>query len=514
MHWFRLVSRSRISREPPSVSASIRMTTLKTRFAPSPTGTLHIGGVRTALFSWLHARQHGGQFLLRIEDTDHLRSSESAVQDILETLDWLGLSHDASPWYQSQRATVYQESLQQLLDTGHAYYCHCSRESLETMREAARKRGAKPRYNGHCRELALGPEPGSAGPPVLRFRNPQHGAVYIQDQVQGRVCYDNQELDDLILARADGTPTYNLSVVVDDHHMGITDVIRGDDHLNNTPRQVNIYRALGWSPPDYAHVPMILDTEGKKLSKRTGAASALYYREQGYLPEAVLNYLLRLGWSCGDAEHFDQQAMLERFSLSAIQRSAARLNPEKLLWLNRHYMAAAEDRRLAVLLQRYFTHDALAFKERPPLETVVAVQKKRVGTLQEMYEQSICFFGDIETYDERAARRALVPAVLPALTTLRQNLESMDWNAVALMQGVADCAEDQGLKLGQLAQAVRVALTGTSVSPGIGETLLLSGRCRSLQCLDRAMRFIRGAEAVQTGIEEIDRLSRRDNREV
>lgn len=467
------------------------MSAVKTRFAPSPTGPLHIGGVRTALFAYLYARRRKGQFLLRIEDTDRQRSSESAASDILDTLSWLGLEYDEPPCYQSRRSSLYQQALEQLLAAGHAYYCHCSSEQLQQMRDQARRKGEKPRYNRHCRDRGLGPEPGPSGAPVIRFRNPDDGELCIADRVQGQVRYHNRELDDLVLARADGSVTYHLTVVVDDHRMGITDVIRGDDHLNNTPRQINIFRALGLSWPHYAHLPMILDAEGRKLSKRSGAASALYYREQGYLPEAVLNYLLRLGWSCGDEELFSRQEMVERFDLQAVHRSPGRLNPGKLAWLNRHYLSQADNSCLARELQRYFARDGQSVEAGPSLENLVEVQKKRAETLHDIYEQSLCFYSDFKEYDPRAARRALRPRCLPALLDLQTRLQEQNpWQAPGLLDCVRNCAAQHDLKFAQLAQAVRVAGTGGMVSPGIGDTLFLLGRKRSLARLGRAIAFL------------------------
>lgn len=469
------------------------MSIVRTRFAPSPTGSLHIGGVRTALFAYLYARRHGGQFLLRIEDTDRQRSDEAAVSDILDILSWLGLEYDEPPCYQSRRTELYQQALQQLLAGGHAYYCHCSREQLQQMREQARREGKKPRYNRHCRDRGLGPGPGPAGVPVIRFRNPDDGELCIADRVQGEVRYHNRELDDLVLARSDGSVTYHLTVVVDDHRMGITDVIRGDDHLNNTPRQINIFRALGFSCPNYAHLPMILDAEGRKLSKRSGAAGALYYREQGYLPEAVLNYLLRLGWSCGDEERFTREEMVERFDLQAVQRSPGRLNAEKLVWLNRHYLSRADNSSLARQLQCYFDRDGRSVAVGPALERLVEIQKKRTETLHEMYMQSICFYSDFDEYDPRAARRALTAPCLPALLDLQTRLQQQEpWQAQALLECVRHCAGQHDLKFAALAQAVRVAGTGAMVSPGIGETLFLLGRRRSLARLGRAVEFLQG----------------------
>ncbi len=460
-----------------------------TRFAPSPTGFLHIGGIRTALFSWLYARRHGGEFLLRIEDTDRARSTEAAVEVILEGMDWLGLAHERDIVYQSTRTSLYREAIQQLLDQDRAYYCYCSKEELDAMRAQAMSRGEKPRYNGKCRHLGRWPATGET--PVVRFKNPPDGEVAIDDLIQGRVVYSNRELDDLIIARADGSPTYNLTVVVDDADMGISHVLRGDDHLNNTPRQVNIFQALGCDVPEYAHIPLILDPQGKKLSKRHGAASVLEYREQGYLPEALLNYLVRLGWSHGDQEIFSVNELIELFDISRVNKAAAALNPDKLTWLNQHYLRESKAERIACLLKRKLVDLGVDVSAPPDLKEVARIQKERVKTLAEMVDQSRFFHEEFGEYDETAAKKHLRPVALEPLRQVREALAGLaDWDRDTLHAAIDKVAEQQALKFGKIAQPLRVALTGCAVSPSIDVTLELLGRARTLPRLDRALEFI------------------------
>ena len=460
--------------------------TVITRFAPSPTGYLHIGGVRTAIFSWLYARKDEGRFILRIEDTDRERSTQEAIDVILEGMDWLGLGADEGPVYQSQRFDRYREVISQLLDSGQAYYCTCSRERLESLREQARQRGEKPRYDGHCRDRALDARSENA---VIRFKNPQQGDVVVDDRIQGRVTYANRELDDLIIARSDGTPTYNLTVVVDDMDMRISHVIRGDDHLNNTPRQINILKALNATPPVYAHVPMILGPDGKKLSKRSGSASVLEYRDQGYLPEALLNYLVRLGWSHGDQEIFSVGDLIDLFDIDDINKSAAALNPEKLLWLNQHYLARCDNARLAAIVSELMNDVNLT--DGPALTDLVEVQKQRTKTVLEIIEQSRCFYSEFDDIDPDAAKKHLRPVVLTPLTELHKRLaELQDWNETDLQAAVESVAATHELKLGKLAQPLRVAVTGGPVSPSIDATLRLLGREKTLSRLDKALEYI------------------------
>jgi len=461
--------------------------TVRTRFAPSPTGYLHVGGARTALFSWLHARKHGGKFILRIEDTDLERSTAESINAILEGMTWLGLEYDEGPFYQTQRFDRYNEVIQELLDNGLAYRCSCPKERLESLREGQMQRKEKPRYDGHCRERQVRPEE----PHVVRFRNPLHGAVVVDDIIRGKVLYQNDELDDLILRRTDGTPTYNLSVVVDDADMGVTSVIRGDDHLNNTPRQINILRALGKEPPRYAHVPMILGDDGSRLSKRHGAVSVMEYRRQGVLPEALLNYLVRLGWSHGDQEVFSLDEMIELFDLSKVNRAASTFNTEKLLWLNQHYIKNDDPARIARLLSPFMGDIGIDPAPYPPLVEVVRAQQERARTLVEMAEISAFFFRDFDAYEETSARKHLRPVAREPLEKVRQALVAIDdWQPEILHQAVVDVAAELGLGLGKVAQPLRVAVVGRAASPGIDITLHLVGREACLRRIDRALNHI------------------------
>jgi glutamyl-tRNA synthetase len=461
--------------------------TVRTRFAPSPTGYLHVGGARTALFSWLHARKHGGKFILRIEDTDLVRSTAESINAILEGMTWLGLEYDEGPFYQTQRFDRYNEVIQELLDNGLAYRCNCPRERLESLREAQMQRKEKPRYDGHCRERQAHPDE----PHVVRFRNPLHGAVVVDDIIRGRVSYQNEELDDLILRRSDGTPTYNLSVVVDDSDMGVTSVIRGDDHLNNTPRQINILRAMGKEPPRYAHVPMILGDDGSRLSKRHGAVSVMEYRKQGVLPEALLNYLVRLGWSHGDQEVFSLDEMIELFDLSKVNRAASTFNTEKLLWLNQHYIKNDDPARIARLLSPFMGDIGIDPAPYPPLIEVVRAQQERARTLVEMADISAFFYRDFDAYEETSARKHLRQAAREPLEKVREVLASIDdWQPGGLHRAVVDVAAELGLGLGKVAQPLRVAVVGRAASPGIDMTLHLLGREACLRRIDRALNHI------------------------
>lgn len=460
--------------------------TIKTRFAPSPTGLLHIGGIRTALFSWLYARHHKGQFVLRIEDTDRERSTDAAVQVILDGMAWLGLEHDEGPYYQTQRFDRYREAINQLLEGGHAYRCTCSKERLEQIRNEAMSKGEKPRYDGHCRAMNL-----TEDNAVIRFKNPVDGHVVVQDKVQGNVSFENSELDDLIIARSDGTPTYNLTVVVDDMDMGITDVIRGDDHLNNTPRQINIFKALGAKSPNYAHIPMILSPDGKKLSKRDGAASVLQYRDEGYLPEALLNYLVRLGWSKGDQEIFSIDEMVAVFDIKDVNKSASSINPEKLLWLNQHYIKNADNKRLQKPLNDLFLAMNIDLKNGPDLLDLIEVQKQRTETLKDMVEQSVLFYKDFDEYDANAAKKHLRPVILEPLKALYDALTAIkDWNNNSIKAVIEATADKLEIKMGKLAQPLRVAVTGAGISPSIDDTLRLLGQEKSLGRLLKGIEFI------------------------
>ena len=464
--------------------------TVRTRFAPSPTGYLHIGGARTALFCWLYSRHHGGQFILRIEDTDRERSTQEAMQAILDGMAWLDLKADEGPFYQTERFDRYREAAQQLLKAGHAYHCYCSKEELEAMRAGQMARKEKPRYDGRCRERK---EPLPGVKPVIRFKNPTDGQTVVEDAVKGRVEFDNKELDDLIIVRSDGTPTYNFCVVVDDMDMRITHVIRGDDHLNNTPRQMNILKALGFPLPQYAHLPMILGPDGTKLSKRHGAVSVMQYREDGFLPEAVLNYLVRLGWSHGDQEVFSREEMVQLFDIKDVNASASAINPQKLLWLNQHYIKTGDLKRLAAELDWHLQRLGVDTRQGPPLEELVQAQQERSKTFKEMAEASRFFFEDFADYDPQAAAKNFTAEALPGLKALHEKLAGQtDWSAAALNVMLNVTAESLGLKLGKLAQPVRVAVTGTGVSPPIDATLALLGRERTLGRLERAINRIGG----------------------
>ena len=464
--------------------------TVRTRFAPSPSGLLHIGGVRTALFCWLFARHHHGEFILRIEDTDRARSTDAAVNVILEGMEWLGLKADEGPFYQSERTQRYEAVIHQLLEQGKAFYCYCSKEELDTMRAEAMARGEKPKYSGKCRHA----DTASAlhDKPVVRFKNPDDGEVIVEDIVQGNVVFQNQELDDLIIARADGSATYNLTVVVDDMDMSISHVMRGDDHLNNTPRQINMFKALGVTPPAFAHIPMILGPDGKKLSKRHGTVSVLQYRAEGYLPEALLNYLVRLGWSHGDQEIFSLDEMIQLFDIADVNRAASAINPDKLLWLNHHYIKTGDVQRLGELVSDQLKMALIPVDQGPALVDLVEVQKERIKTLTEIVEHSRYFYTDFDEFDEAAAKKHLRPVVLEPMTRLRALLGGIsDWHKAALQQAVEQAASEFDLKLGKIAQPLRVAVTGGGVSPSIEDTLSLLGRQRCLQRLDRALDYIK-----------------------
>jgi len=462
---------------------------IKTRFAPSPTGYLHIGGARTALFSWLYARKHGGRFILRIEDTDLERSTQESVNAILEGMTWLGLEYDEGPFYQTHRFDRYKEVIQQLLDQGDAYYCYCSKEELEQLRAEQMANKQKPRYNGKCRDSAV---PQGEGMPVVRFKNPTDGVVTIPDLVKGEIVVANKELDDLIIARADGTPTYNLTVVVDDMDMGVTHVIRGDDHINNTPRQMNILKALGAELPKYAHLPMILGSDGARLSKRHGAVSVMQYRDDGYLPDALLNYLVRLGWSHGDQEVFSLDEMVEYFRLENVNVSASTFNPEKLLWLNHQYIMNSDPAHVARHLSWHMGELGIDPSEGPDLIDIVKAQKERSKTLVEMAAASVYFYKDFDSYDEKAAKKNFTAGTEEVLARLHDEFSAVtEWEGEKLHQIVVNLAEEMELNLGKVAQPLRVAVSGTSVSPAIDVTLSLLGQEKTLSRILRAINFIK-----------------------
>ena len=459
----------------------------KTRFAPSPTGYLHVGGARTALFSWLHARKHGGKYVLRIEDTDLQRSTTESINAILEAMTWLGLDYDEGPFYQTRRFDRYNEVIDELLGKGLAYRCSCPKERLEVLREGQLERKEKPRYDEHCRGTLV-----DAGEPhVIRFRNPNEGSVIVDDMVRGKIVFRNDELDDLIIRRTDGSPTYNLTVVVDDLDMGITDVIRGDDHVNNTPRQINILKALGKEPPRYAHVPMILGDDGARLSKRHGAISVMEYRNQGILPEALLNYLVRLGWSHGDDELFTLDEMVELFDIGDVNRAASAFNTEKLLWINQHYIKQDDPARIARLLSPLMGELGIDPAEGPDLVEVARQQQERAKTLVEMAEISAFFYRDFDEFEQKAAKKHLKAAALEPLQQVRERLVTLDeWDGEKLHQLVIDVAESLGLNMGKVAQPLRVAVAGRAASPGIDVTLQLVGREACLRRIDKALAWI------------------------
>ncbi|MBR0565067.1 glutamate--tRNA ligase [Azoarcus sp. L1K30] len=459
---------------------------VRTRFAPSPTGYLHIGGARTALFSWAYARHHKGDFVLRIEDTDVARSTPEAVQAILDGMAWLGLDADEGPFYQMQRMDRYKEVIGQMLAAGTAYHCYTSPEELDQLREAQRARGEKPRYDGRWR-----PAPGKVLPPVpegvkpvVRFCNPVDGVVAWDDLVKGRIEIANAELDDLIIARPDGTPTYNFCVVVDDWDMGITQVIRGDDHVNNTPRQINILQALGAQVPQYAHLSMILGDDGTKLSKRHGAVSVMQYDDEGYLPEAVINYLARLSWSHGDDEIFTREQFVEWFDLDHITPSAAQFNTEKLNWLNAHYLKQADNNRLASDVANRLARRGVDPEAGPALEGVVALYKDRAANLNELADAAELFCVDVHPAPELIGQH-LTETARAALASLRTRLESVAWEKAALSQAIKDTMAEHGLKMPQVAIPLRVAVLGIAQTPAIDAVLEVLGRERVLARLGR-----------------------------
>ena len=461
--------------------------TVRTRFAPSPTGMLHIGGVRTALFCWLYARHCGGEFILRIEDTDRERSTPEAVEVILEGMRWLGLAPDEGPFYQTQRYDRYRAVLKDLLGAGKAYNCYCTKDELDAMRLEQQARKQKPRYDGRCRHRT-GPREGVT--PVVRFRNPDSGTVVVRDLVHGPIVFQNSELDDLIVLRSDGNPTYNFCVAVDDWDMRITHVIRGDDHINNTPRQLNMLEAMGATAPVYAHLPMILGADGTKLSKRHGAVSVLEYEEQGFLPQALLNYLGRLGWSHGDQEIFSLEEMIRFFDLADVNKGAAALNPDKLAWTNQQQMMRADPASLAPRLAdqlRRLAVDPTACD----LVAIVLAQRERAKTLKEMAVGSLFFFVAPTSYDEKAAAKALTPATAPLLNAARTMLATLaPFTAENVHAGLQAMAAEAAVALGKIAQPLRVAVAGSGVSPPIDATLAILGREETLRRIEAAERFI------------------------
>jgi glutamyl-tRNA synthetase len=456
-----------------------------TRFAPSPTGMLHIGGVRTALFSWLQARRMGGKFILRVEDTDRERSTDEAVRVILEGMHWLGLDPDEGPYFQTKRFDRYREVIEQLLAEGKAYRCYCTKEELEQLRADQMARKEKPRYDGRWRDRT---DSRDGVAPVIRFKNPLEGEVVVEDQVHGRVVFQNSELDDLIIARGDGTPTYNFCVVVDDMDMGVTHVIRGDDHLNNTPRQINMFQALGAKIPVFAHVPMILGADGAKLSKRHGAVSVLQYEEDGFLPDALLNYLVRLGWSHGDQEIFTREEMIAAFDIADVNKAASAFNPEKLLWLNQQHLMRSDPGKVAPYLKSHLARIGIDCDDDILLTQIVIAQRERVKTLKEMGENSRYFFGELVQLDEKAAAKHLTSDAKALLQEFTIELKAVPtWTTPVLHEALKAFAEKRELGLGKIAQPLRVAVTGSTISPPIDVTLEMIGRDRVLARLSAAV---------------------------
>jgi glutamyl-tRNA synthetase len=458
---------------------------VRTRFAPSPTGFLHIGGLRTALFCWLYARRYSGQFILRIEDTDLERSTEAAIQQILDGMEWAGLIQDEGPFFQTKRFDRYKEVIEEMLAEGTAYRCYCTKEELEQMRAQQTARGEKPRYDGRWRERTDS-LPGA--PFVVRFKNPLTGEVVVDDVVHGPVVFQNSELDDLIIARSDGTPTYNFCVVVDDMDMQITHVIRGDDHLNNTPRQLNMLLALGAKAPVYAHLPMILGSDGAKLSKRHGAVSVLQYRDDGFLPEAVLNYLARLGWSHGDQEIFTIEEMIQLFDITDVNKSASAFNFEKLAWLNQQHMMRVPAARIVPVLRWHLDREGIRAGNDAQLEQIVVVQRERAKTVREMALNSVFFFQAPTTYDEKSVRKHITAEALTLLSDASQELAQLqDWSAAAIHQLISSFSAARGISLGKLAQPMRLAVCGGTVSPPIDATLAILGKPESQSRLAKAL---------------------------
>lgn len=467
--------------------------TFTTRFAPSPTGYLHIGGARTALFSYLYAKRHNGRYLLRIEDTDRERSTDEAVQAIFDGLKWLGLESDVNPPpFQTQRFDRYKEVIAQMLEAGTAYHCYASKAELDEMRAAQMARKEKPRYDGRWR-----PEPGKTLPPppegvtpVVRFRNPVEGEVVVDDIIKGAIVFANVELDDLIIARGDGTPTYNFCVVVDDWDMGVTHVVRGDDHVNNTPRQINILKALGATPPAYGHVPMILGADGVKLSKRHGAVSVIEYRALGFMPEALLNYLVRLGWSYGDQELFTRDEMIQLFDLERVQKAPARFDMEKAVWVNHQFLKTADPAIIAPEFDWHLRRVGVDPVNGPAVVPVIEAQRERCKTLAEMADKSKFFYAELEGYDEKDAAKHMTAESAALLDELRARLEVLpEWSTLVLHEIVNKFAAEKGVNLAKVAQPIRVAIAGMAITPPIDVTLSLLGRDRSLARLQAAVAY-------------------------
>lgn len=467
--------------------------TVRTRFAPSPTGVLHLGSVRTALFSWLYARHHDGQFVLRIEDTDRERSTKENVDAILEGMNWLGLDWDEGPLYQTKRFDRYREVIDQWLGAGKAYHCYCTKDELDALREKQMASGGHVRYDGRCRDRT---EPREGVDPVVRFRNPSDGQVVVEDQVRGTVVFENAQLDDLIIARPDGSPTYNFSVIIDDFDMRITNVIRGDDHLNNTPRQMNMLQALGTETPVYAHLPMILGPDGAKLSKRHGAVDIREYEEQGYLPEATLNYLVRLGWSHGDQEIFSVEEMIKLFDIADVNQSASSFNPEKLLWINQQHIIGKPANELGAELMPFLVKAGLDPAEGPDPVHIAEGFHERAETMLHMAAGARYCYENFEVIDEKSAKKHLRPVILEPIKATRKKLAGLEhWGQTAIQETIEEVAADYEINMGKIGQPIRVAVTGGPVSPPIDVTLWLVGQARTIQRLDHAITLIEARAA-------------------
>ncbi|MGV3346145.1 glutamate--tRNA ligase [Enterobacteriaceae bacterium LUAb1] len=466
---------------------------IKTRFAPSPTGYLHVGGARTALYSWLFARHYNGEFVLRIEDTDLERSTQQAIDAIMDGMNWLSLGWDEGPYRQTKRFERYNTVIDQMLAQGTAYKCYCSKARLDVLRETQMRNGEKPRYDGHCRDQHV--HHAESEPCVVRFRNPQEGSVIFNDQIRGPIEFSNRELDDLIIRRTDGSPTYNFCVVVDDWDMGITHVIRGEDHINNTPRQINILQAIGAQVPVYAHVSMILGEDGKKLSKRHGAVGVMQYRDDGYLPEALLNYLVRLGWAHGDQEIFSIEEMVSLFDLDAVSKSASAFNTEKLQWLNHHYINTLPPEYIATHLQWHIEQANIDSRTGPELSHLVTLLGERCKTLKEMAASCRYFYEDFDRFDDTAAKKHLRPVARQALERVSDKLQAISiWSVENIHQAIQATADELGIGMGKVGMPLRVAVTGSGQSPALDITVHAIGQPRSITRISKALEYIKSRE--------------------
>ncbi|MEI8609613.1 glutamate--tRNA ligase [Enterovibrio sp. Hal110] len=470
---------------------------VKTRFAPSPTGFLHVGGARTALYSWLYAKHTGGEFVLRIEDTDIERSTQEAIDAIIEGMQWLGLDWDEGPYYQTKRFDRYNEVVDQLLAENKAYKCYAPKELLDEIREKQMAAGTKPRYDAnHPRVIAANAEATDSSPFCIRFRNPKEGTVVFDDKIRGRIEIANSELDDLIIRRTDGSPTYNFCVVIDDWDMGITQVVRGEDHINNTPRQINIYKAIGAAVPEFAHCSMILGDDGAKLSKRHGAVSVMQYRDEGYLPQALLNYLVRLGWSHGDQEIFSLEEMISLFSLESVSKSASAFNTDKLLWLNNHYIKTSEPEYVAKYLQWHLDAKGISTENGPAIADVIVLVGERCNTLIDLAEQCRYFYQDFEEFEAGAAKKHLRPVAKEALELALVKVKAQDaWTVENLHAVIADTCSELDLGMGKVGMPLRVAVTGQGQSPSVDAVMALVGQARVVSRIEQALAFIAQREA-------------------